>query len=205
MTQPTSKNSYADVARDLTEAASRLATLHDRDLPPITSLTVYLQAARGASNEEIVATIDAIGIALNGTPGKRREISSDTVHHRATAQIGRIEVLAFMELTDPRDARIAELEAELARRPTEPEPSVFPAATPRPQPAGGDDPVDVATLPPLVEPAPITDPALLNPETDLDTLPADFGADHDPTSCRCDDCDAELLADLAKPAAGGTR
>lgn len=40
----------------------------------------------------------------------------------------------------------------------------------------------------------------LDPETPLDELPADFGADHDPDECECDDCVAEAI-DAAEAAA----
>jgi hypothetical protein len=113
MPQPTSENTYTVAARDLREIADRLAALADRDLPPVTFVNFGLQVAMYEPNDTIVATVNTVGEALAGTTGKTWSTDSGTNYHTARGQVGKVHLSVTQELADPKDARIAALEAQL--------------------------------------------------------------------------------------------
>jgi hypothetical protein len=184
---------YTRLAVHLHQVADGLAALAGCGLAPLSFAYLSLNAGLLKSQApKAIPVVDAIVDAL-GLPAPQKIIESSTAKYdtRLDNDSLDIHVSAAIPHEDPRDAEIARLKGQLANleQRDAAATAVFPAARPQPDHA---EVTNVADLPRLVEPAPLVDPALLDPDTPLDDLPADFGDDHRPSPGCCQDCDDEL-------------
>ena len=100
----------AEIAAALRQIADRIVGL---DLPEV-HVRVDFQPHGGEAVE--VAAIDAIGVALSGSPGKPREMSNGTYHHDVRADFGLVTAAAYTSVMAPEERQqMAELERLRAR------------------------------------------------------------------------------------------
>jgi hypothetical protein len=86
-------------------------------LPYEPFVTFYISPAPNGSDAEKVAAVDAVAMAILGEPGMPQRMSSGTWHHKAGRTAAGINLSIHAAITGPpdeKDARIAELELQLA-------------------------------------------------------------------------------------------
>jgi hypothetical protein len=104
---------YAEIAAQLRHMADDLDGLAGVGLPaPYFSIDIH---PHGESDEQIVATVDAVATALLGTPGETYPVSGG-FHHGHRGRRGPIWIGVYERVSDPAERERA---AELARLRTE--------------------------------------------------------------------------------------
>lgn len=108
---------YLTVSDSLHEVARRVDGLAMRGLPEVSVEVKFWP--RADTDEQTVATIDAIGLALLGESGAPRENTPGRWMHFVRGEVGSVRVDSFKSIESPerqaQEAEIARLKAEIAR------------------------------------------------------------------------------------------
>jgi hypothetical protein len=111
---PPEPDYYTRLAASLREIADQIATLAGTGTRPLRFAYLYLSAATIKSEaEQAIPVVDAMASALNLTAETKRR-STGGWEYGARRDDDGLDVHVYAEVPSPEDARVAELEAELA-------------------------------------------------------------------------------------------
>jgi len=121
--QPEPTSWAETIAAELHRLADDFARTATGDLPMPRSISLSIQPGgpHNDADDQVIATVDAIGAAVLGKTGSVIALSAGGFHYRSGGARGPVEFMVFREISAARAERIeagsvlAEKEAELAR------------------------------------------------------------------------------------------
>ncbi len=109
--QESTARTPAAVAADLRELADRLDAAIYEAVDLRVRVTIQPQTI---TDNDTVSVVDALGVALTGTKGRREEMHNGSYHYDVSGHVGVVSVAVFTGISGPESPEVAALRAELA-------------------------------------------------------------------------------------------